>query len=62
MVQGVIEDQVPVGGHAPDKVGVGLGPHAGDAEAGNDVFLLEAVQDVLGVASVGARIEGQRHR
>ena len=49
VVQRVVEHQVAVGGHAPDQVRVGLCPHAGNAKAGDDVLVLQDVEDVLGV-------------
>ena len=61
VVERMVEHLVSVRGHASDEVGVGFGPHAGDAEAGHDVFLLQPVQDVLGVAAVCASVERQRH-
>ena len=61
VVEGVIEDHMAVGGHAADQVWIGFGPLAGNAKTGDDVLTLQDVQDVLGVAAVGAGVERQRH-
>ena len=59
MVQGVIEDKVAISRHAPHQVGIGAGPGPGDTETSDHVVLGETIEDVLGIAAIGASVERQ---
>jgi hypothetical protein len=55
-----VVDELETVVHDPlHEAGVGFGPGAGDAEGGADVVLLQEVEDLLGVAAVGAEVEGE---
>ena len=65
MVEGVIPDQVPIGGDSPRHVGEGLDPATLQEERGADVQAAELVEDPGGVVAVVRAIgvlgvEGQR--
>src|SRR5579864_4291808 len=60
MVEGVVDDQVTVSGHALDQLRIGKRPPASHAKCGWNAKVSKRVEDVLGVPAIGASVEGER--
>jgi hypothetical protein len=59
MIQGVVHQDVAIGDHPAQQVGIGLGPNPGDGETGTNTVPREDIEDLRGVAYAGFGIKGE---